>query len=199
MIGAIECVECMQIPASRTGAISARTTEAETKKDMNMNMKMKDNQITALMLLEMGLDGLNPEFGSMTEYAMAAHSFIQAEGSGGHSWDGAVAFVERITAAARLEESMPEVGVSELTASQIRTLEACSNLGGWNTAQGIAANGGSHVSLGPLTRKGLMVSHLFPKTQFGGKSTRMWRVVRWPVDHPMQNLATDHQVGSESR
>ena len=48
--------------------------------------KVSDGNIcTAMMLLEMGMDGLNPEHGSMTDYAEAAHSYLQVARGGSHS------------------------------------------------------------------------------------------------------------------
>lgn len=59
--------------------------------------KVSDGNIcTAMMLLEMGMDGLNPEHGSMTDYAEAAHSYLQVARGGSHSCPNAEKMVHSI-------------------------------------------------------------------------------------------------------
>lgn len=43
---------------------------------------MNNYLISAMMLLEMGIDGLNPEYGTLEDYAAAAHDLIQAHPDG---------------------------------------------------------------------------------------------------------------------
>jgi hypothetical protein len=66
-----------------------------------MSTKSDDpNLLTALLLLQMGLDGGNPEFGTLEDYAAAAHSFVHVHCTGNHSWDKAPAMLARIQTAA---------------------------------------------------------------------------------------------------
>lgn len=62
------------------------------------------NICTAMMLLEMGMDGLNPEHGSMTDYAEAAHSYLQVARGGSHSCLSAEKMVTSILDDANYED-----------------------------------------------------------------------------------------------
>jgi len=61
------------------------------------------NIITAMMLLEIGLDGIGPDFCTLQDCATAAHSFLQVENGGRHSWDGAADMAARIMADSAIE------------------------------------------------------------------------------------------------
>lgn len=64
---------------------------------------------TAMMLLEMGMDGMNPEHGTLEDYAVAAHSYLQMAHCGKHSWAGATGMVGRIKMSSAIVNMMKKV------------------------------------------------------------------------------------------
>ena len=55
-----------------------------------------DEILTAMMLLEMGLDGLHPEYGTLDDYVCAAHSFLQVARGGNHPCEKAASMAALI-------------------------------------------------------------------------------------------------------
>lgn len=77
-----------------------------------MEQQQKNHLRTAMMLLEIAAEDCRPEMQApVTDYVLAAHSYVQLAVNGGHSWVGAEPLVRAVMTAAgsdMVEEAVKE-------------------------------------------------------------------------------------------
>lgn len=115
----------------------------------------------AMMLLEMGWQGLNPEYGTAEDYALAAHSLLQVASGGDPSWDGAEVMLTKIKAASAegaCGMALPsKPAAQKINAAQAKTISALGHIEGLGGADAIENHGGNMSSASKLAADGLLI------------------------------------------
>jgi hypothetical protein len=116
--------------------------------------------LEVMMLLEMGWQGLNPEYGSAEDYALAAHSLLQASSGAPVSWEGAETMLARIKADAEDGVERPvrpsEPSGRKVNIAQAKTIFSLAHIGGWGGTGAIENHGGNMSSASKLATDGLI-------------------------------------------